>query len=145
MRVLAAELVDLPRICEIEGLCFPDETAFPPGMFAYLIRYATTLVAFEGDRMAGFIIGYMSGRIGFIYTLDVDPVYRRRGIGTMLIRALEERLCARGAARARLEAALDNPEALALYRKLGYRESGLVRDYYGRGRHAVRMRKDLIR
>jgi ribosomal-protein-alanine N-acetyltransferase len=143
MKVLAAELKDLSSICEIEELCFPDETAFPPGMFAYLIMYATALAAFDGSRMAGFIIGYTSRGIGFIYTLDVHPDYRKRGVGTMLIRALEDRLCSQGAVRVRLEAALDNPEAQALYRRAGYCEGGLIRDYYGRGRHAVRMWKEL--
>jgi ribosomal-protein-alanine N-acetyltransferase len=143
MRVFAAELKDLSRICKIEELCFPYETAFPPGMFAYLIRYATTLTAFDGNRMAGFIIGYTSGRIGLIYTLDVHPDCRRRGVGTMLIRALEDRLRAQGAKRVRLEAALDNPDAQSLYRRAGYCEGSLIRDYYGRGKHAVRMWKDL--
>lgn len=143
MNVRAAELADLSKIVEIEELCFPEETAFPPGMFTYLIRYATTLAAFEDDRMEGFIIGYASGRTGFIYTLDVHPDYRRMGIGGMLIRTLEETLCAQGVVRIRLEAAKDNPAAMSLYRKAGYREKELLRNYYGRGKHAVRMWKDL--
>lgn len=143
MKVRAAELADLSKIVEIEGLCFPEETAFPPGMFAYLIRYATTLVALEDGLMAGFIIGFASGGTGFIYTLDVHPDYRRRGIGSMLVFALEERLCEKGAKRIRLEAALNNPAALVLYRKAGYHEREMLRNYYGRGLHAVRMWKAL--
>ncbi|MDM7913516.1 MAG: GNAT family N-acetyltransferase [Methanotrichaceae archaeon] len=126
---------------EIEGLCFPKETAFPPGMFAHLIRYAITLVALENDIIVGFIIGFVSGGTGFIYTLDVHPDYRRKGIGSMLISALEENLRADGAKRIRLEAALDNPAALVLYRKAGYREEEILRNYYGKGFHAVRMWK----
>jgi ribosomal-protein-alanine N-acetyltransferase len=143
MIIRRAEPGDLSRIVEIEGLCFPEETAFPPGMFAYLIRYATTLVALEDDIIAGFIIGFASGGTGFIYTLDVHPDYRRKGIGLMLISALEEMLRAVRAKRIRLEAALNNPAALALYRKAGYREREMLRNYYGRGKHAVRMWKVL--
>ena len=143
MKVRAAELTDLSKIVEIEGLCFPEETAFPPGMFAYLIRYAITLAAFEDSRMAGFIIGFASGDTGFIYTLDVHPDYRRKGVGTMLIRALEERLCSQGAARIRLEAAIKNPAALELYRRAGYQEKELIRNYYGKGKNAVRMWKEI--
>jgi ribosomal-protein-alanine N-acetyltransferase len=143
MIIRKAEPGDLSRIVEIEGLCFPEETAFPPGMFAYLIRYATTLVALEDDLIAGFIIGFASGGTGFIYTLDVHPDYRRKGIGTMLISALEERLRAERAKRVRLEAALNNLAALALYRKSGYSEREMLRNYYGRGLHAVRMWKSL--
>jgi ribosomal-protein-alanine N-acetyltransferase len=143
MIIRRANPSDLSRIVEIEGLCFPEETAFPPGMFAYLIRYAITLVALEDDIIAGFIIGFASGGTGFIYTLDVHPDYRRKGIGLMLISALEEMLRAVRAKRIRLEAALNNPAALALYRKAGYREREMLRNYYGRGKHAVRMWKVL--
>lgn len=143
MKVRAAELADLSEIVEIESLCFPEETAFPPGMFAYLIRYAMTLAAFEGNGMAGFIIGYASGDTGFIYTLDVHPDYRKKGVGSMLIRELEEMLHSQGAERVRLEAAVKNPAALALYRKAGYNERETLRNYYGRGKNAVRMWKEL--
>ncbi len=143
MIIRKAEPGDLSRIVEIEGLCFPEETAFPPGMFAYLIRYATTLVALEDDIIVGFIIGFASGGTGFIYTLDVHPDYRRKGIGSMLISALEEKLHAERVKRIRLEAALNNPAALALYRKAGYSEREMLRNYYGRGKHAVRMWKVL--
>ncbi|HSD58941.1 MAG TPA: GNAT family N-acetyltransferase [Methanotrichaceae archaeon] len=143
MIIRKAEPGDLSRIVEIEGLCFPEETAFPPGMFAYLIRYAITLVAIEDDLIAGFIIGFASGGTGFIYTLDVHPDYRRKGIGAMLVSALEEKLRAVRAKRIRLEAALNNPAALALYRKAGYSEREMLRNYYGKGLHAVRMWKVL--
>ncbi len=143
MRVRAAGLSDLSKIVEIECLCFPEDTAFPPGMFAYLIRYAITLAAFEDNRMAGFIIGYASGVTGFIYTLDVHPDYRRRGVGSMLIRALEECLGSQGVRRIRLEAAVKNPAAFQLYHKAGYHEKKLLRNYYGRGKNAVRMWKEL--
>ena len=142
MRIRKAELTDLSKIVEIESLCFPEETAFPPGMFAYLIRYATVQAAFEDNSMAGFIIGYASGDVGFIYTLDVHPDYRRKGVGTTLIHALEERLHSQGAKRIRLEAAIVNPAALELYRKAGYHEKELLRSYYGRGKNAVRMWKE---
>lgn len=144
MRIRTAELEDLPAIVEIEGLCFPEETAFPPGMFAYLIRYSVVLVASEpNETVVGFIIGYASGRAGAIYTLDVHPNYRRRGIGSRLIVALEEELRTQGAESIRLEAAIENPDALELYRRSGYKERELVRDYYGRGKNAVRMWKVL--
>ena len=143
MKVREATITDLQKIVEVESLCFPEETAFPPGMFAYLIKYAMTLAAFDDSRMAGFIIGYASGDIGFIYTLDVHPDYRRKGLGSLLIRALEEGLSSQGAVRIRLEAAAKNPAALELYRKAGYHEKELLRNYYGKGKNAVRMWKEL--
>ncbi len=134
---------DLAQIVQIEELCFPEETAFPPGMFAYLIRHSVALVACEDGKVVGFVMGYTSGSGGAVYTLDVHPLCRRRGVGSRLILALEERLRGQGARAIRLEAALERPETLELYRKAGYRERELVRHYYGHGKHAVRMWKNL--
>ncbi len=144
MNIRRAESGDLAQIVQIEDLCFPDETAFPPRMFAYLIRYAVSIVACEPEKkVLGFIMGYTSGKAGAVYTLDVHPNCRRKGIGSKLILALEEKLALLGADTIRLEAALEKPEAVELYRKAGYQERELVRNYYGRGKHAVRMRKRL--
>jgi ribosomal-protein-alanine N-acetyltransferase len=142
--IRSAELRDLAQIVQIEGLCFPEETAFPPKMFAYLIRYAVSLVACEPEKkVLGFIMGYTSGKAGAVYTLDVHPDYRRKGIGSNLLQSLGETLAQHGAQAIRLEAALDKPGAVELYRKAGYQERELVRNYYGRGNHAVRMWKNL--
>ncbi|MGB4086396.1 GNAT family N-acetyltransferase [Methanothrix sp.] len=144
MRIRRAEPRDLPQMLQIESLCFPEETAFPPGVFAYLIRYAVAIVACEPeDQILGFIIGYKSGSAGAVYTLDVHTGYRRRGIGIKLLLAMEKRLARMGANAVRLEAALEKPGALELYRKAGYREREIIRNYYGRGCHAVRMWKTL--
>ena len=144
MMVRRAEPGDLAQIVQIEGLCFPEETAFPPKMFAYLIRYAVSLVACEPEKkVLGFIMGYTSGKAGAVYTLDVHTSYRRKGIGSNLLQSLEETLSQLGAQAIRLEAALDKPGAVELYRKAGYQERELVRNYYGRGNHAVRMWKNL--
>ncbi len=144
MIIRRAEPKDLAQIVLIEGLCFSEDTAFPPGMFSYLIRYSIALVACEPQaKVLGFIIGYASGTAGAVYTLDVHPLYRRLGIANALIAALEKELKAEGAKAVRLEAALEKPETMELYRKAGYRERELVRNYYGRGKHAVRMWKKL--
>jgi [ribosomal protein S18]-alanine N-acetyltransferase len=143
MKIRHAWQTDLQKIVEIEQLCFPAETAFPPGMFSYLIRYACTIVASEDDWILGFIIGYASGRTGFIYTLDVHPQHRKKGIGKRLMEALELELHASGARKIRLEAAIENPAALELYRKAGYKDAVLIENYYGQGKSAIRMVKGL--
>jgi ribosomal-protein-alanine N-acetyltransferase len=144
MKIRRAEPRDLAQIVQIEGLCFPEETAFPPKMFAYLIRYAVAIVACEPEKkVLGFIMGYNSGKAGVVYTLDVHPSYRRNGIGSKLLLSLGEKLAQLGAQAIRLEAALDKPGAVELYKKAGYQERELVRNYYGRGNHAVRMWKNL--
>ncbi|MDD1742621.1 MAG: GNAT family N-acetyltransferase [Methanotrichaceae archaeon] len=142
MIIRKAEYKDLPEINSIEELCFPEDTAFPVHMLAYLIRYAETLVA-DQTNIEGFIIGHVSEGVGSIYTLDVHPSHRRKGIGHLLIQMLEDILQAKGAKKIRLEVAGNNVAALSLYRKAGYIEGEIIKNYYGGEKHAVRMYKNL--
>ena len=145
MNIRRAESRDLAQIVQIESLCFPEEAAFPPRMFAYLIEYAVCLVACQPEKkVLGFIMGYASGKAGAVYTLDVHPQHRRMGIGSSLISSLEEKLQRLGAETVRLEAAVERPEAIELYHKAGYRDRELVRNYYGTGKHALRMCKAIL-
>ena len=61
---------------------------------------------------------------GVLWQLAVHPLVQGLGLGTALVRALEQRLRARGLEQARLSVEHDNPGAARLYRRLGYRELG---------------------
>ena len=56
--------------------------------------------------------------------LDVGRAFRRQGIGTALIEAIEAKARREGLRSVNLEVALDNHAALHLYEGLGYRRSG---------------------
>ncbi|WP_234402056.1 GNAT family N-acetyltransferase [Thermobifida halotolerans] len=56
-----------------------------------------------------------------IKRMYVTPAWRGRRIGEVLLRALEEAAVNRGAVRMRLEAGIQQPEALRLYERCGYR------------------------
>ena len=68
------------------------------------------------------------GGAGTVYQLAVHPALQSHGLGTLLVRALEERARARGAGRVRLLVGVDNPRARALYERLGYRADGTETD-----------------
>lgn len=57
--------------------------------------------------------------------VSVRPEHRRRGVATALAAAAERAVAARGSARLRLSVSVDNDAALALYRRLGYRDVGI--------------------
>lgn len=143
MRIRRACIDDLDRIVEIERLCFPEEVMFTRGLFSFLLRNARALVACDDDEIIGFVIGYLTGRTGVIYTIDVHPEHRRRGVGSALLDAIEREMGAAGAKRFRLEAATSNRAALNLYRKAGYVEGELLRNYYGYGKDALRLWKEI--
>ncbi len=59
-----------------------------------------------------------------MFALEVGLAFRRQGVGTALIGAIEEKARLQGLARVNLEVALDNNVAQRLYEKLGYRVIG---------------------
>ena len=65
-----------------------------------------------------------------LLTLAVAPEQRRQGLGRRLLADFEAEAGRRGAAKAFLEVAADNPAAIALYEAAGYAQVGLRRDYF---------------
>jgi ribosomal protein S18 acetylase RimI-like enzyme len=63
-------------------------------------------------------------RVGVLWMLAVHETLQSLGIGTALIAELEARARSARRTTARLSVEQDNPRALALYRRLGYREIG---------------------
>ncbi|WP_020385418.1 GNAT family N-acetyltransferase [Kribbella catacumbae] len=57
---------------------------------------------------------------GSLWQLAVHPALQSYGIGTVLIKAAEQRILARGLRRAEIGVELSNPRARALYERLGY-------------------------
>ena len=55
------------------------------------------LVAEDGGRIVGGVIGGWDGRRGFIWHLAVKPGFQRRGIARALVKEVEERLAKKGA------------------------------------------------
>jgi putative acetyltransferase len=78
----------------------------------------------EGDQRYGAIVPVDSITTEF-RRVYVIPDYRRQGIAAKLIRWLEERARAGGFRSIRLATGVKQPEAIALYERLGYVSSDL--------------------
>ena len=90
------------------------------------------LAAFDGDDPIGFVFGYDLPRrrgapsILFVYEIDVEPAYQRRGIAKRLLTELLRIGHSRGAAEAFVLTDHDNVAANALYASLGGVRSDVV-------------------
>jgi len=82
------------------------------------------LVAWEGDQPLGHAHLALT-RPPELQDVDVLPAHRRRGVATALTRAAETEACARGHRLLTVTVSVDNAAAQALYRKLGYVDSGV--------------------
>jgi putative acetyltransferase len=84
--------------------------AHNPGMF---------ILAEDGGRIVGTVMGGFDGRRGMIYHLAVTAAYRERGLGQRLMQEIEQRLAARGCRRCHMIVHNDNP-AIAFYERRGW-------------------------
>lgn len=78
------------------------------------------LVAVEDRNIIGTVIGGFDGRRGLIYHLAVEQVYRRQGIGRMLMEEIERRLVAKGCLRCYLLVRDDARDVIEFYRQMGW-------------------------
>ncbi len=97
------------------------------------------------ETIAGFILTESNDEFAHVITLDVLEIYRRQSIGSLLLEAAEREAASRGVTSMYLETATTNKAAIALWKKHGYRETGTIKHYYGRGQDAFEMRKRLER
>lgn len=140
-----------PKPDDFETLWRIDQECFPPGISysrqelkVYMRRRgAFTLVAEGPDgAIAGFIVAH-GGPTGHIITIDVIPTARRSGLGSLLLRAAENRLHAAGSLAVGLEAAVDNVAALSFYKRHGYSVVKTWPRYYSNGVDALVLKKQL--
>ena len=141
---------DFETLFQIDKVCYPPRIAYSRRELRAFLGDpgADCVIAEVESQIAGFIIAEAEtrpGRLptGHIITIDVLETYRRSGIGSLLIRAAEERLAARGAKQIELETARDNDAAIAFWQKHGYRTRGVYEHYYPGGMDAFSMVKSL--
>jgi ribosomal protein S18 acetylase RimI-like enzyme len=78
------------------------------------------LVAAEGASVLGSIMIGFDGHRGWLYRVAVSSAARRRGIGSLLVRAAEAELVALGCAKVNLQLHVHNADGQAFWRALGY-------------------------
>jgi len=78
------------------------------------------LVALADSRLAGTVMAGYDGHRAWVYYLAVLSAFRRQGIGTALMRAIEGRLAGRGCPKLNLQVRAGNEQVVAFYRRLGF-------------------------
>jgi ribosomal-protein-alanine N-acetyltransferase len=115
-------------LAALHRLCFTDAPRpWSAEEFKELLAPPSALFA---ARPGGFALGRLAGPEAELLTLAVHPASRRRGIGAALVGETEAQAAARGAEEARLEVAVTNAAARALYAALGYEPVGRRPGYY---------------
>ncbi len=104
--------------------------AFSRARLRYLLRHATVLLGFSAGEPAGFCI--VSKRGPSVHAIAVRPEFRRRGVGTLLLKAAIERF-----AKLRCQIRASNLASEKLFIRAGFRFIGIKPNVYANGEAAL--------
>ncbi len=142
-----ATLDDLDALVDLENRSF-ELDRLSRRNFRYMLTKAraATLVEDRNGVLAGYVLVlfHAGTSLARMYSIAVDEAFRGEGIASALIEAAEAAALVRGCVYMRLEVRPDNVGAMALYRKHGYRQFGIVDDYYEDHTDAYRFEKLMV-
>lgn len=132
----------LKEIYEIERESF--SAPYPPYVFASMVEETpeTFLVAIFKQNTVGYVLASLRKDAGHILSMAVKEDFRRKGVGSKLMTGILEVLYRKGVRRVDLEVRMSNHIAQEFYRKLGFQEKGLIKEYYRDGEDAVKMSRN---
>ena len=137
MKIRDGTAADLPTLDPLKR-AFEKEIPEPPyvelDIEEELRRFADVLmreIAVVAEDNQGTVVGFalarrLSGRLGLITDLYVVPSARGRGLATLLVRRVVERLRELGLDMVRLEVLATNAHARSIYTQWGFGEEGLA-------------------
>jgi GNAT superfamily N-acetyltransferase len=85
-----------------------------------------TYFAFENDIACGMSACVINGENVELFSVWVDPQYRRKGVGRALVQYGRKWSLSKGAIRIKVGIYQDNQNAVVFYRSMGFVDSGQV-------------------
>jgi [ribosomal protein S18]-alanine N-acetyltransferase len=123
---------DLEEVLQIERVSFP--VPWSRGLFEreLWIPFAKAFIAREipPDQLVGYLCFWLVASETHILNLAVHPRWRRKGIGTRLLRYGIDYCRNKGVQEITLEVRRSNYKAISLYRHLRFQPWGIRRGYY---------------
>lgn len=142
---------EFEQLWQLDQECFPRGIAYTQRELKHYMHAPGTFTivaeanASKTSAVAGFLVGQRHKRgLGHVVTIDVNPQFRREGVGTLLMQAAEQRLQAEGCHSIFLETAVDNSTAVSFYKRLGYTILRTLPRYYMGDLDAFLMGKSLL-
>lgn len=137
---------DVERLHFIEQQCFKNDRLSKRRMRFYVqAPHAEFVVAQLDNEVVAYALLLLrrGTQLTRLYSIAVLNEARGKGLADKLIAELEGRALARGKRFMRLEVSEDNAGAIAVYRRLGFKQFGMYTEYYEDKSDAIRMQKVL--
>ncbi|WP_019676705.1 GNAT family N-acetyltransferase/peptidase C39 family protein [Arsukibacterium perlucidum] len=142
-----AALADVPMLQLLEQRCFTSDRLSVRSFRRFITEKRSDLTVLEiNSQLAGyFLLIYRRGTsLARLYSIAVDPAFRKQGIAEKLMVEAEQLAASRHCALLRLEVRKDNNAAIKLYQKLQYHEFAIKHDFYEDHSDAICMQKQII-
>lgn len=121
----------LRSVLRIEQQVYPRPWSLSLFLSELALRHTR---AYYVARVGGVVVGYvglmMTTDDGHVTTLAVDPLWQRHQVGTRLLLLVAREAVGRGATALTLEVRMGNRPAQELYRRFGFRPTGVRKNYY---------------
>lgn len=133
--ILSLKLEHIDSVLVIDTLCFP--TPWSKESFQKEIennKFARYIIAKKGEVVIGYAGMWLILDEGHITNIAVHPEYRGIGAGKLLLEALIEICKIELVNSITLEVRKSNIVAQSLYKKYGFVEEGIRKEYYGDNR-----------
>lgn len=142
IRIRDATLKDLPAIEQIEERCFDGALRSSPRALrrSFKSPIQSVWIALAGREIAGAMVLYHHPRSIRLFSIATLPAFRGSGAGRQMVEKALALASRAGCWAVTLEADNKNRALIGWYEKFGFETETTLRDYYSRGRHAVRMR-----
>ena len=138
---------DMRALYAIEEACFEPSVRFSRALMRNLANDANCRVwlGIVDEVRVGFAIVGLRGEddpnAAYIWTIEVLPGFRRRGVARELLVRVEESAREAGCSAIELHVSERNADALALYAAAGYAQFGVEAGFYSRDEDGLRYRK----
>lgn len=130
MRLRKMDPDDMPEVLAIEALNY--EFPWSEGVFKdcfQAMNYTNWVCEAVDDSIVGYAIISVGAGEAHIMNISVSPHFQRQGVGSKMMDHLIEYARPR-AEKLFLEVRPSNPGAIQLYRRLGFQEIGIRKNYY---------------
>jgi ribosomal protein S18 acetylase RimI-like enzyme len=124
MDIRPYENTDLDEVIKLWGVVFPNAPTHNDPISdiqsKLKIQHELFFVAVDAGKLIGTAMSGFDGHRGWVYYVAVHPEFRRRGIGSALMKKVEGALIELGCPKLNLQIRAGNSQVQSFYDSLGY-------------------------
>ena len=137
---------DIETVAALESEIFSDSWSAKSIKETYDNKSALILGAYQNDALIGYVIFYYVLDEGEIARIAVSPSHRRQGVAEEIFAGLLDFCKENSIERILLDVRISNEPAIAFYRKSGFADDGIRKNFYENPKeHALLMSADVSR